>query len=270
MSGDEKAIASCNMPEYLYKYRSMIGPAKKYVKDTVVGGTVFFAKPTDFNDPFDFAPALSLKATDREFATYLEGLYKRRMPLLSRTDRRASVSAVLRDKSRNHRSQLSIDLVNKAVNDLAESIGIFSLSELPDHILMWSHYADSHRGVCLRFSSRIAYFENAQKVIYQLERPVANLILDKPMVFQNKAALYKADMWNYEKEWRIIDHSIPGWGVHQFPPEALDGVIFGAKTSEADKALIREWAAERKLSTEILQARIDKDSFRLKIEVGEL
>lgn len=33
------------------------------------------------------------------------------------------------------------------------SVGIFSLSENPCNELMWSHYAASHKGIALGFSS---------------------------------------------------------------------------------------------------------------------
>ena len=34
------------------------------------------------------------------------------------------------------------------------SVGVFSLSGKPDHPLMWSHYAEEHRGICLGFELR--------------------------------------------------------------------------------------------------------------------
>ena len=94
---------------------------------------------------------------------------------------------------------------------------MLSLTESADDILMWSHYADSHRGVCLRFSTEIGFFKDAQQVVYQDERPVVNLIRDTPHVYQRKAVLYKSCHWEYEEEWRIIDHGTPGHGVHTFP-----------------------------------------------------
>ena len=33
--------------------------------------------------------------------------------------------------------------------------GIYCLSAVPDHILMWAHYADGHRGFCLQFLNNI-------------------------------------------------------------------------------------------------------------------
>ena len=48
--------------------------------------------------------------------------------------------------------------VNLIQEYLINNIGIFSLSKVPDNILMWSHYADSHKGIVLEFDSNHAYF----------------------------------------------------------------------------------------------------------------
>ena len=41
-----------------------------------------------------------------------------------------------------------VDIMTNYVN----SLGIFCLSERSDDILMWSHYSNGHRGVCLQFN----------------------------------------------------------------------------------------------------------------------
>lgn len=41
-------------PEYLYKYRSLNGPSFEFTRKIVQDSTVWFSKPSDFNDPFDW------------------------------------------------------------------------------------------------------------------------------------------------------------------------------------------------------------------------
>jgi hypothetical protein len=50
---------------------------------------------------------------------------------------------------------------------------IYSLSARPDSQLMWGHYADHHRGVCLEFDVRTPDFSSAIQVDYLL-RPVSS------------------------------------------------------------------------------------------------
>ena len=253
------------VPEHLYKYREMSSRALDHLRDTIVNGKIYFSIPAAFNDPFDCNPALSMKSTKAEFSNYLKGFFKRRFPELSRAERRASASAIVKDPYRNQNSTEVKDLLTKAFTDMTNWIGVLSLSAINDDILMWAHYADSHQGVCLRFSTKNGFFKDTQEVVYQDERPIVKLIRDTPMDFQHKAVLYKASHWEYEKEWRIIDHGFPGHGVHQYPQAALDGIIFGAKTSDSNKALIREWIAPRGNAVELLQARVDPRLFGLQI-----
>ena len=48
-----------------------------------------------------------------------------------------------------------------------DASGVLCLSECHDDILMWSHYGDSHRGICLEFkATNTALFGEAQRVKY--------------------------------------------------------------------------------------------------------
>lgn len=251
--------------QYLYKYRSLAGPSAAFVERIFTHNELYFPKPSEFNDPFDCSPTATLDATDEQFADYLDGFYKRRMPHLSRADRRLSIKNVMKDGSRNHRSSPALDMFKESLSQVVELAGVLSLSAKCNHILMWSHYADSHRGICLRFkaSSTTPFFGRAQCVTYQAARPKLNLILDSPEVQNEKALLKKADFWSYEEEWRIIEHDL-GPGVHSFPPELLDGVILGARISANDKQRVFEWTSD-KPNLEVLQAKFSSSDFRLEI-----
>lgn len=251
--------------EYLYKYRSLSGRSAEFVERLLLHNELYFPRPLEFNDPFDCYPVASLDATRDELAVYLDDQYKRRMPHLSRAERRRSVSDI-KDRLRNHKSKAAIDTMNAAMSEAVNSAGVLSLSAKPDHVLMWSHYADSHRGICIRFkaSSTTPFFGRAQRVTYQADRPILNLIHDPPDVQMEKALLTKADFWSYEEEWRIVEHEV-GPGIHTFPASLLNAVVLGARITSDDRARIIEMVANRKTQTEILQARIDDKKFRLLI-----
>lgn len=156
-------------------------------------------------------------------------------------------------------------------------VGILSLSALPNQVLMWSHYAEAHTGICLRFnrSSPWAFpFIAAQKVIYSAERPVLNPITDtdpdNAQALVDKVILTKADFWAHEEEWRVMSHpnssiGMGGPGLTTFAPRALDGIILGACISDADAAAVARWTAVRKYPVELLRAQPDSDRFRINI-----
>lgn len=252
--------------DFLYKYRSLSGRSAEFVERLLIHDELYFPRPLEFNDPFDCCPVPSLEATQDEFAKYLDRLYKKYMPNLSRADRRRNVSNIAKDPSRNHLSMASNVALNNTMNEAVNSAGVLSLSARADHVLMWSHYADSHRGICVRFraSSTTPFFGRAQRVVYQADRPVLNLIHDSPEAQSEKALLTKADFWSYEEEWRIVEHEA-GPGVHKFPAGLLDAVILGARISPKDQERITKLVAQRRTKTDILHAQIDTKRFRLTI-----
>ncbi|EPU3916920.1 DUF2971 domain-containing protein [Aeromonas hydrophila] len=102
------------------------------------------------------------------------------------------------------------------------ALGIVSLSETPRNLLMWAHYADEHKGICIGykpdFLSSVVYadengnYKNTTplKVNYDTMRPKVipfnesqtniNKIYDR----LKKQLLIKSDEWIYEKEHRCI------------------------------------------------------------------
>ena len=92
-------------------------------------------------------------------------------------------------------------------DDSIKDIVISSFSEICDSILMWAHYSDNHKGICIEYS-----FHGFDRVTNVLE-PV--YYSNKMMPYKNNpdfeistriariAAITKAEDWSYEKEWRI-------------------------------------------------------------------
>ena len=132
---------------------------------------------------------------------------------------------------------------------------------------MWSHYADSHRGICLRFKATdtTPFFGLALEVDYQFDRPALNLVRDAPKVVLMKALLTKADYWRYENEYRIID-PFKGPGVQEFPRELLDGVYLGAKIHPNFRSRVLEWTKDYAPDSETYEAFFHPDAFRLTFE----
>ena len=164
-------------------------------------------------------------------------------------------------------------------------IKILSLTATPNNNLMWTHYADGHSGVVMRFRSIPEIdspFGMARPMNYVTEVPSlfseddlvnisagisnidASAIMDK--VIYTKSADYE-----YEQEWRISSGS--GRDVEapfedlRFGRDELDGIIFGLKTSDADKDEIRALAAEYPAAS-IMRAVRGRSSLELSIEAA--
>lgn len=107
-------------------------------------------------------------------------------------------------------------------NDLNSFIsmhGIISLSESPDNLLMWSHYADEHRGIVVEFevdednpfdlfiTDTVPESSDAKfgRVSYRKARKYPyNINNDSIGPIRDYYYLSKSDEWIYEKEYRFI------------------------------------------------------------------
>ena len=102
--------------------------------------------------------------------------------------------------------------------------GVCCFTTDPFNQLMWSHYANGHRGVCQEFRTRKSeLFKRLQRVVYTDEPRTIESMDD----FARKGLLQKSTHWAYEKEWRLIG----GGDMYlRYPRIALTSIRFGAKT----------------------------------------
>ena len=156
----------------------------------------------------------------------------------------------------------------KYCKEFQEHIGIFCFTEDCSNILMWSHYSDGHKGICLAYD--VSSFANLSKtydivdealfpVQYQ-DQPQDLIDLTKKFFTHNfnpsvklthqeeiclmwKTILTKTCYWSNELEWRLV-YRLPN------PPEESDRLLslrpshiyLGAKIAEDDEAVLRKCA----------------------------
>ncbi|MCF7894478.1 MAG: DUF2971 domain-containing protein [Candidatus Omnitrophica bacterium] len=154
------------------------------------------------------------------------------------------------------------NIIFEALNN---TIGVLSLSEKSDNILMWGHYANSHKGFVIGFDKTHSFFDQrkkegeiqgvARKVNYLRERPKitlydSSLNNDENMkVWIEKFIWFKNIDWKYEKEWRMIytfkdkEDIVTKVDTNIFlfplPVDCIKSIIFGCKMSEENKRRLR-------------------------------
>jgi len=224
-----------NSPKYLYRYRSLDGDAKEWVRESILDSKHYFSSPKSFNDPFDCRPVFSLEATKAELISYYEKILSHQIPTMSREQRRAQARVWLRNPESDPRNPRNLDSFHQNHYEMVSSrIGVLCLSETPRNILMWSHYGNSHRGICLQFHALENTLETSQPVHYKELRPTTNPVSQSQDEMLDDALFTKSDQWAYEREWRIIQYK-RGAGIYRTPVDALVGVILGAQIESSDK-----------------------------------
>ena len=247
---------------HLYKYRSLSDEKQHaFVKDILLNNRLYWPSPTQFNDPFDCFPVPRLPAAREERERYARDLVQRVMPGASRVDRKMQLREILRDNLA--RIEASAPTI---VRERIAQVGVCSFGEDCHNVLMWSHYADAHRGVCLRFSpSRFDMpLWAAFPVEYSEERPELRLASRDMKEWSKSILLTKAKYWEYEREWRVID--VEQVGHHPFRPGVLDEIILGAAIERDSRSMVLKWVRERASPTRIMQARFDEERFLLHVD----
>ena len=274
-----------NVPVPLYRYRSIRGHGFERFEQTMTENKTWFSEPAEFNDPFECQFDLCFNASTeqkkRQYAQYLEA--RRGM---KRKEARKKARAFFLGRSFNEISEWEHERWERLENKLRHETGVLCLSEIGDDILMWSHYADGHRGLCLVFEiqqdkeEHIHFFARAFKVRYQKTFPSFNWYLrdDQMQVKatpltkadhweeeQIKATvLTKADHWQYEQERRTIDME-KGPGPHRLPSGIISGVILGMNMLDADRKRVEQVARECRPSVALYEARRRPNSYALEI-----
>lgn len=263
---DDSSTTDNDFPPKFYKYQSLSGKANGYVEKIICQHEIYFPPPSSFNDPFDCSPAFSFEATDDEIMLDYMRIAKKHGPPMTDIDLREDALQMLTDPSRNPRNPgVCAAIEDEHARIITNEIGVLCVSTIRDDILMWSHYGDSHRGICLEFDGLGNFMAHAQKVLYMTERRYINMYRDNDGAAMEKALLTKSDHWRYEQEWRLIAHK-QGPGKQQFRPENLTGIIVGARATPDTIQKVRSWASTHPSPITLYQARINRQKYKLEID----
>lgn len=148
--------------------------------NSITNQKVWLCQAGKFNDPFDCAFLYNCRSKE---------VYDRKMEYKLAVE--------------EGKKQFEQDKESECIQ---ESVFIACFSEKCDSMLMWSHYGDEHRGICVGYNlHELIENHNCFPVIYSNKMPQR-----KKLDIGNKDVLYeailtKSEDWKYEEEWRIID-----------------------------------------------------------------
>lgn len=255
----------------LYKYQSY----NMHSVASLVNRVSWAAKPSTFNDPFDCAVSLVPEIDqDSLFELIFQEAYTNGIEGYSKD----KIDAFKHQyDSGNFNSIKDPDLeglcqtLAKRLAELIRDIGVVSLSEVNDHILMWSHYADQHRGFCVEFvrnDSNKLGSNSTLPVRYTEKLPVFSLQTvvkcesEERKNYVRSLVLSKAFEWSYEREWRYLN-SHGNCNVDLC--SEISAIIFGARMPEEHKVLIKNLVGKEYTSVKFRQVQLKQDGFGLEI-----
>ncbi|MGN6398705.1 MAG: DUF2971 domain-containing protein [Mucilaginibacter sp.] len=141
---------------------------------------------------------------------------------------------------------------------------ICCFSTKPDNILMWSHYADKHNGICLGFKFPVRGEEFSMYPVRYIDQ-IKKLhgMADTASIFHYWLTR-KPMCWAYESEIRAISRS--GAGDIAFSKDQLKEVIFGCKVSQQMiDSFISQMIHFQFKDVQFKKMEIDPESFLLRL-----
>lgn len=244
-----------NHPPIIYKYRNW---KDEYHRDLLIKNQLFMSPPSLLNDPFDcriYENYMKFVNTDEQKEKYISNSLCNNSDYLkdkniSEEQGREIISERLKDTLHY---QVRSEVIGKQIDD--KRIGIACFSEKWDSILMWTHYADNHKGYCIGFDEkRLRYsqlFEKMMRVQYSKEYPELDPLNKNKNTYDLKY-FYKSLEWDYEEEIRLMnlffDNETPEPNrIVTLENKYIKEVVLGLNISEKDKREITNIAKDKNI-----------------------
>lgn len=254
------------LPSKFFKYRGMSGGNEKLVERTVLHNELYMATSGSFNDPFDLSPVFSFEGSKEEQIEDYIRLHKKFGEQCDGDLREIATALVEQRLSPGAIEDTEAIMSASHRLAVADVTGVYCLTTKPDNLLMWAHYADNHKGICLEFSSQIALEVGVpMKVEYShLRTPIRMYGAQENSL--ELSLCTKSCHWAYEDEWRLIRPAYEGGkGIAVFRPECLSGIIVGALAPPETIDLVKCWARTRNEPLLLSQAVLSKREFALEL-----
>ena len=257
------------------------------------------ARISSFNDPFECmyrASGVMTRAKAKQYLRarldsreFLEGLMRSQPHLVSvkaaRRFQKANLDKYASDLIANYDSiKEAPPEEREAVMDHAFRVVCFSSSEAQplDEILLWSHYADKHRGVRIgfEFPAELTRAFRISPITYQDVRVAVDLTNDSEEKSVKAALLQstktKSRAWAYEKEYRlmtvlnfcVVERDAKGNAIEllSFEREWVRRIDFGARCDRQTRNDILEIVRKDYPQAECFQAGYHRTDYALVYE----
>lgn len=292
-----------NSEKSFYKYLNLkekrdykTGKNINYTIRNLSKNLLYFSHPTEFNDPFDSKIYVNNKGTKEQWIAYL-------------CENHICDDIEAAKKEIRNFIKWEDGLISPKEDISKEPIKVprvCCFSERNDSILMWSHYADCHKGICLCFraaknfdhyyiplrmpNSKTRTFDAIEgkfEIVDYQKDPVLQISrFNDQAITDNlisKQLLLKSQDWSYEKEYRIIhpyfreylEFPLESNETFEYYKECLKGVIFGCKVNQKQAERVYKTIYKNYLNDEINMVAIKyykavASKEKCKIEIEEI
>lgn len=235
-----------------YKYQKI--DEHKYPLKNLENNELCFSSPTEFNDPYDCLSNVFYEGTEDELLNFLQQY--------------GNTLSIEELNLQKYKTESNTYLINPGIFypnnnhslpiDFRKRLKVCCFSEEDNNFLLWSHYADSNKGICFGFEGKYLGSDgkiyglahdrkcysfdlesktNFKPIFYQMKYQRnfpkrVNMLTTKKLTPLVDFLLTKHFDWKYEKEYRVFDGTDEEgpYLLYKFKKETLKKVILGIYT----------------------------------------
>ncbi len=202
-----------------------------FLYQSLINEQLNISSPTTFNDPFD-CPIRALLNKSEDVYSLVSQAYQHCLKI-------ACFSSNVRLPYSKDFNSPPIDNEKNHKKDKKEYL----------NSLMWGHYADSHKGICIKYRfcnalsllggdnpNIVAYFKDVKYSDGDMSK-----YSNKDSIALEDAFFLKGKQWEYENELRFLYYDLNGQGNYGAVdiPNCIEAIYFGLKCSDQDKKTIQ-------------------------------
>ncbi len=251
---------------------------KSHALETIRDGLLKVSRLSEFNDPFEGMFGMPESFSAKEAKAYVEKEVKR--PSIECSPRLFGLKPHLPSVTRAYvvgypkKRQEMLQAWSKGRDEFIHVV-CFTSSKVSarDEVVMWSHYADNHRGVRLGFEiTPVKTRTYALEAVNYTDERIQIALDEEPDTTGEKmyaAHKTKSKAWEYEAEYRLLIHRErcekgPGALGFRYSKSWLHSVDFGAACDES-KIIdpITDFVRTSQRSIKLRKARYHESDFAL-------
>lgn len=250
---------NCTAPASLYKYYK----DKTHAIDSIKDNKMWYSAPCKFNDVFDCDISVDDNA-----------IFNAALEIVSSNTKIRVGSPAWKEIQSNMRKETKS--LRSTFETMKSTMGVACLSESDDSLLMWAHYANNHRGMCVEYdlmeiNTQLGF--TPVPIIYSNDRVCFNTLNpatagDDTLALFIESITSKSEEWRYEREWRIIrDNAACGdkWDAEE-KGALLDmicpsSITLGCAAEAAFEVSVKKFCEDNRISMYKMEK--DKSQYKL-------
>ncbi|MCG9900871.1 MAG: DUF2971 domain-containing protein [Hydrotalea sp.] len=217
---DAFPLRELNFPKSCYKYRRL----NQTTINTISESYIWLSAISELNDPFecslqfDYLECSRVFYSDKKFHKTFEKKFGKTLSkdeiksIVTNSNPNKAYHEICKSKGiiLNISIEKQQEVIEKRWAEINEEtnhyIKVCSFSEIDNSLLLWTHYADEHKGICIEYDivnepPEVRAF--LLPIIYSVMVYKVGLFEELTSLRKIGSTLIKAKDWEYESEWRL-------------------------------------------------------------------